>query len=392
VGASRIPDLAARMPWRARPARWWTAPTWAGALLFPVAWATTPRSIWSQEPVDWLRISLTLLFLLRLLRRRPLVAMGLGVAGLVAGAFAEPSWRLSYLEVLAFDAAVLYVVATWPRRVAALAAAMALGTQLALIALSPEDSNTYPTPTPFVILAMVTAWAIGSSFAQQRRHAEALQAQATMQAVTAERLRIARELHDLISHSVGTIAIQAGVGRRVIDTQPAEARNALAAIEATSRETLAGLRRTLRALRRSGPEPGPGATLVDPTPGLDDLDRLAESLRDAGVRVEIRRVGEPRPLPPDVDLAAFRIIQESVTNVVRHAGTPSCRVTVAHEDTEVAIEVDDDGRGGLVSDAGYGIVGMRERAELLGGRFDAGARPEGGFRVTARLPLAEAAG
>jgi signal transduction histidine kinase len=383
--------------------------TWGGALLFPLALATMPRTIWSRDLADWLRITLTVLALLglvRLLLRRPLLALGLGLAGLVASAFTAGSWELSYVEVLVVDAVVLYVVASWPRRVAALATAMALGTQLALIVIEPGEPSALPVPTPFVVLAVVTAWAIGSSIAQQRRHTEALRAQATVQAVTAERLRIARELHDLISHSIGSIAIQAGVGCRVIETQPAEARKALAAIEATSRETLAGLRRTLGALRRSEPEPGPGlglgpgsalglglgATLVDPSPGLHDLDRLAESLLDAGVRVEIRRLGEPRPLAPDVDLAAFRIIQESVTNVARHAGTPTCRVTVTHGDTEVAIEVDDEGRGGGVDETGFGIVGMRERAELLGGHFDAGPRPQGGFRVTARLPRAEVAG
>jgi signal transduction histidine kinase len=397
VDATGRPDLGARSPRSAGRGRQAAGIilTWCGALLFPVALATMPRTIWTHDLVAWLRTSLwalTLVFLVRLLLRRPLVATSLGLAGLVATELAVPSWELGYVEVLAVDVAVLYIVATWPSRVALLAAAMVLGTELALVAVAPDDPNVVPTPTPFVVLAMVTAWAIGSSFAQLRRHNETLRAQAAVQAVTAERLRIARELHDLVSHSIGSIAIQAGVGRRVIETQPAEARNALAAIETTSRETLAGLRRTLGALRRSDPEPGPGAALIDPPPGLHDLDRLVESLLDAGVRVEIRRLGEPRPLPPDVDLAAFRIIQESVTNVVRHARTPSCRVTVTHEDTEVAIVIDDEGCGGLVSGAGYGIVGMRERAELLGGHLDAGARPEGGFRVTARLPLAEAAG
>jgi signal transduction histidine kinase len=391
VDAIGRPDVAARLR-RGGPVAGMVL-TWCGALLFPVALATMSESVWAYELGAWIRMSLrvlTLVLLVRLLLRRPLVAIGLGLAGLVAREVVMAWWELGYVEILVADLAVLYVVAAWPRRVALVASAMVLGTELVLVAIPPDDPNVVATPTPFVVLAMVTAWAIGSSFAQLRRHNETLQAQMTVQAVTAERLRIARELHDLVSHSIGSIAIQAGVGRRVIETQPAEARNALAAIEATSRETLAGLRRTLGALRRSDPEPGPGATLVDPTPGLHDLDRLAGSVRDAGVRVEIHRLGGQRPLPPDVDLAAYRIIQESVANVVRHAGTPTCRVTVVHGDTEVAIEIDDEGRGGLVNGAGYGIVGMRERTELLGGHFAAGARPEGGFRVTARLPLAEA--
>ncbi|MEU7577423.1 ATP-binding protein [Streptomyces sp. NPDC041068] len=128
---------------------------------------------------------------------------------------------------------------------------------------------------------------------------------------------------------------------------------------------------------------------MDPAPGLGtaDVDRLVASTLDAGVRVDVRRRGTPRPLPPDIDLAAFRILQEALTNVVRHTGADACRVTIGHGADEVTVEVDGDGRGGLPAGAGYGIVGMRERVGLLHGSFAAGPRPEGGFRVTARLPV-----
>jgi signal transduction histidine kinase len=168
----------------------------------------------------------------------------------------------------------------------------------------------------------------------------------------------------------------------VIDTQPGEARNALEAIEATSRDTLSGLRRMLTALRKDDP----GAAPLGPAPGLADLGRLAAATMDAGVRVDVRIEGEPKPLPPDVDLSAYRIVQEAVTNVVRHAGTDSCRVTIGYRDDDLAVEIDDDGDGGVVG-TGYGIVGMRERVALLRGEFTAGPRPGGGFRVAARLPL-----
>jgi signal transduction histidine kinase len=210
-----------------------------------------------------------------------------------------------------------------------------------------------------------------------------------------ERLRIARELHDMVAHSIGIIAIQAGVGRRVIETQPAEARNALTAIEATSRETLAGLRQMLGVLRRA--EPGPGRGPLESAPGLADLGRLAATTRDAGVRVELRWLGPRRPLPADIDLSAFRIIQEAVTNVVRHAGTGHCRVTVDCREEELGIEVTDEGHGGAPpaegpgERGGFGIDGMRERARLLGGELTAGPRAEGGFRVAARLPVPAAA-
>jgi signal transduction histidine kinase len=381
-----------------------TVLSWCWALAFPVAAATGEG--WGGPDGGLLVLSiavvvLSLVGVVRLLERRPLAALGIGLAGIVVGPMTSSAWEFGYLQVLAVDLAVLYIVATRPARVAVAAVTMALGTELVLAGLAPTSYWTVETAVAVVVLAMITTGTVGWAISQRREHAVALQVQATAQAVTAERLRIARELHDVISHSIGSIAIQAGVGRRVIDTQPAEARNALAAIEATSREALAGLRRTLGALRRTAPEQGAalGATLVDPTPGLDDLDRLVGSLADAGVRVAVVVVpqGRRRPLPPDVDLAAFRVVQEALTNVVRHAGTADCRVTLDYDPgggdgSALAIEVDDAGRGGPVDSTGYGIVGMRERVELLGGRLQAGPRPEGGFRVSALLPLAEAGG
>lgn len=375
-----------------------TVLTWLGAAAFPVlllfeAWTQAPTELF--DLVLWSVILVTSLVMVRLLLQRPLVALALGLAGDVAATMTGPHWQLRLAPVVAADLAVVYVVATRSRRAAAAATAMVLGAQLALVVFSPDDTRDPFYTGAFLVLAMATVWAVGSLVRERRQHAEALTAQAAAQAVVAEQLRIARELHDMIAHSIGTIAIQAGVGNRVIDTQPDEARKTLVAIEGTSRETLAGLRRFIGGLRRSDPEPGPGATVVDPAPGLEGLERLVESLADAGVQVDVRRSGEPRPqpLPRDVDLAAFRIVQESVTNVVRHAGTSACRVTVDHGATALSIEVEDDGRGGLVTPgAGYGIVGMRERAELLGGELCAAPRPEGGFRVTARLPLPEGAG
>jgi signal transduction histidine kinase len=195
----------------------------------------------------------------------------------------------------------------------------------------------------------------------------------------------------MVAHSVGIIAIQAGMGRRVIDTQPAEARDALAAIEATSRETLAGLRRTVGALRRTGP-PVERDTDILRTPGLADLAQLVAKTQDAGVRVDVRWRGRPRQLPAEVDTSAFRIIQEAVANVVRHASTAHCQVSIDHRGEELSIEVTDDGSATRAADTGYGIAGMRERAALLHGELTAGPRPQGGFRVTAVLPVPTAAG
>jgi signal transduction histidine kinase len=238
-----------------------------------------------------------------------------------------------------------------------------------------------------VVLVTVIAWLIGNSIRQAQARAELVRAQAAAQTVMAERLRIARELHDIVAHSIGVIAIQAGAGHRVFDASPAEARDALAAIEATSRETLSGLRRMVTGLRRTQPESAAAHAPLDPAPGLAGIERLAAITLGAGVTVDVHRRGSREPLPADIDASAFRIIQEAVTNVVRHAGTDHCQVSIDQQDGQLSIEVTDSGHGGTADGTGYGIVGMRERAALLGGDFSAGPRPGGGFRVITRLPV-----
>jgi signal transduction histidine kinase len=250
--------------------------------------------------------------------------------------------------------------------------------------------SVQPAVTPVTIavpLVTIIAWLIGNSIRQAQSQAELVRAQAAAQTALAERLRIARELHDIVAHSIGIIAIQAGSGRRVFDARPDEARDALATIEATSRETLSGLRRMVTGLRRADPGPGPGQVPLGPAPGLAGIERLAAMTLDAGVRVDVDWRGSREQLPADIDASAFRIIQEAVTNVVRHAGTSQCQVSISQQDGELSIEVTDSGRGGGLAGTGYGITGMRERAALLGGHFSAGPRPSGGFRVAARLPL-----
>ncbi|MEW1722503.1 histidine kinase [Streptomyces sp. NPDC093109] len=376
----------------------WTALAWCAAVAYPVLLFFAVRA--GPYRSDLLRFVLALLLTalpLGLLRRAPLPALALMSAGVFAAATARPAWGIAYLLVLVNDVVVGRTVATRPRRVAVPAAVMVLGTQIAAAARLGTGRYMFVNTVLVVVLAMVAAWGIGHSVRQRREHALALRERAAEQAVTAERLRIARELHDMIAHSIGVIAIQAGMGSRVIDNRPAEARQALRIIEATSRETLAGLRRTLGALRRTERDPGrpsdsvrPDSVPLEPAPGLADLDRLAAATLDAGVRVEVRRTGESGasgPLPADLDLAAFRIVQEALTNVVRHAHTGECLVTVGQRDGELSVEITDEGRGGLGTGAGYGIVGMRERVALLDGRFTAGPRPEGGFRVAACLPV-----
>jgi signal transduction histidine kinase len=332
-----------------------------------------------------------------LLRRWPLAALAVVLGGSVASMVLQP--RPSYaLVVLAciVGLEICYIAATRSRRVsvtgAAMAAAGLLIPLLAVPSLGPLRGGSLGGPpirvvTIPVLLFTIIAWLIGHSIRQAQARAELVRAQAAVQATMAERLRIARELHDLVAHSTGIIAIQAGSGRRVFDARPDEARDALAAIEAISRETLSGLRRMVTGLRRADPEPGPGQAPLGAAPGLADIDRLAATARDAGVQVEVDWHGSREPLPADIDLSAFRIIQEAVTNVVRHAHTGECRVSIGQEDGQLSIEVTDSGRGGSMAGTGYGITGMRERAALLGGDFSAGPRPDGGFRIAARLPI-----
>jgi signal transduction histidine kinase len=195
-----------------------------------------------------------------------------------------------------------------------------------------------------------------------------------------ERLRIARELHDVLAHSISVINVQAGMGLALLDSDPEQARAALTTIKAASKEALGEVRQVLDTLR------APGAAPRAPAPGLDRLAELVEQAASAGLTVEIE--GEPPRLPPGADLAAFRIVQEALTNVVRHSGSRHARVRFAHDGEALRLRIDDDGpaTGADAGGSGNGLAGMRERAAALGGTIDAGPRPDGGFRVLAVLP------
>lgn len=198
-----------------------------------------------------------------------------------------------------------------------------------------------------------------------------------------ERLRIARELHDVLAHNISLINVQAGVALHLMDERPDQARTALTAIKAASKDALSELRSVLDVLRQV--DEGAPRT---PTAGLADLDRLVSGATAAGINVQVVTSGTPRPLPPSVDLAAFRIVQEALTNVTRHAGQATATISLTYGDDGLTVSVEDDGRGvnGAGPGTGNGIRGMKERAAALGGQLEAGPRPGGGFRVTASLP------
>ena len=202
-------------------------------------------------------------------------------------------------------------------------------------------------------------------------------------AVADERARIARELHDVVAHGVSVIVLQARGGRRVLDEDPEEAREAFDSIESTGKQALAEMRRLLGLLRSDDAE-----LALAPQPSLAQLDRLVAQIREAGLPVEVEVEGEPVELPPGVDLSAYRIVQEALTNALRHAGPAHAHVRVRYRADELELEITDDGPGATNGDGGgHGLVGMRERVAVYGGELRAGSRLEGGFALRARLPL-----
>ncbi|MCM2579787.1 sensor histidine kinase [Streptomyces meridianus] len=250
-----------------------------------------------------------------------------------------------------------------------------------------ESDGHSPWTQQLVVAAWVVAVLAASElvrvrherFARERAERE----RAERRRAAEERLRIARELHDVLAHSISLIHVQAGVGLALLDSRPEQARSALTTIKEVSREALGEVRQVLDTLRATGDAPR------SPAPGLDRLPELAEQAGRAGLSVEVREHGTRHGLPSGVDLAAFRIIQEALTNIVRHSGARTARVGLDHGPEALEIRVDDDGPATAPEHltGGNGLAGMRERAAALGGGVEAGPRPGGGFRVLARLPL-----
>ncbi|MGY1524362.1 sensor histidine kinase [Streptomyces sp. MN3] len=251
--------------------------------------------------------------------------------------------------------------------------------------LPPSGDDAAPWTEEIVVATWVVALLAVSELARVRREQwareRAERARAERRRADEERLRIARELHDVLAHSISVINVQAGVGLALLDSDPEQARTALTTIKAKSKEALGEVRQVLDTLR------APGAAPRAPAPGLDRLPELAEQAASAGLAVTVE--GEPPRLSPGADLAAFRIVQEALTNVVRHSGSREARVHVERRDGRLRLLVDDDGpaTGADAGGTGNGLAGMRERAAALGGTIEAGTRPDGGFRVLAVLPI-----
>jgi signal transduction histidine kinase len=246
-------------------------------------------------------------------------------------------------------------------------------------------------------VAFLVAWTLGVWAGERRLYTQAVEERAQLlerereeraqRAVAEERDRIARELHDIVTHHVSVIVIQAGAALRALDPRPEDARTALQAIDSTGRRALADMRRMLGILG----SPASSQRPAEPMPGLERLGELIEQVRGAGLPVELSVAGNPRPLDPGVELSAYRIIQEALTNALKHAHGATARVEVRYGPADLELSIIDQGGSGgrgidVAGEPGHGLIGMRERVTMLEGRFEAGAVP-GGFRVHAVLPI-----
>ncbi|TDE49971.1 sensor histidine kinase [Nonomuraea mesophila] len=333
-------------------------------------------------------------------RRLPWTMLAAGCAAgaltTVAGAAAAGALWVTFLPTVL----VLYVVAStaspawsvtgWAACLSAAVIAVLIFYAQVLPGLSPVATPSelpphWPVEIGAIGVLLTAAWALGTAVRWKRDTTARLVRHLAEAAVGEERRRIARELHDIIGHSMSVIAVKATVANHVADARPQEVRAALSVIEQTSRSTLTEIHRVLDLLRSEG---DPQQAHV---PGMADLPELAAQARAAGVEVDLTVRGEAAP-PPAVAVSLYRIVQQALTNVVTHAGPTRCSVTVDVDGREAVVEVVDDGpRNGFrrpprPGHGGHGLVGMRERAKTYGGTFSAGARPEGGFRVAVRLP------
>ena len=445
----------------------WTAAALCVVIIFGVLTHAThgpPRFGVSLHVNAWpvlLLIALALAFPVTIRRKAPVRALAIVLAGCAVLLAVGASLTTGPFLPLCL---VLYVVATTCRRpvaVAGLAGALAL---LVVQGVISHFTGIGPGDSVGAALFLIIVWTVGYAVQQRRTYLAHLRDRAASDAVTRERLRIARELHDVVAHSMTVVTVQAGFGEYVFDSQPAEARAALGAIQAVSREALGELQRLLCVLRQpetdtaaggpaapTGPVTAVAATAeaaehgpdgparnhrarpeapLAPAPGLANLDRLVQRTAGAGVTVTVERTGSVRALPAGLDLSAYRIVQEALTNVVKHSGADCCQVRLDYGPSDLRIEVTDHGpaaaatvgvaatpagaaamNGGTAVNgaalngspvkaalaassgtiggqrAGHGIVGMRERVSLCGGEFSAAPRAGGGFVVRARLPL-----
>ncbi|MPY61615.1 sensor histidine kinase [Streptomyces spongiae] len=383
----------------------WVDSFWAVFLLgiSAVAGTVSQEADRSDLPVAWIPVTFLLCLVIALRRRLPeqmlLLAAVTGVAQLVTDVPTIPA-----------DFAMLVIIYTVAANGARWASRFALAGGLSAATLAQmrwPAADTGPVGEVAISVVMTVpfalAWVLGDSlrtrrayFAQLEERAARLEKEREAQAkvaVAAERARIARELHDVVAHNVSVMVVQADGAAYVLDAAPDQAKKALETISSTGRQALAEMRRLLGVLR-TGEHQESGEYV--PQPDVEQLDELIEQCRTSGLPVDFKVEGTPRPLPSGVELTAYRIVQEALTNTRKHGGpNAGASVRLVYFDDGLGLLVEDDGKGaphelyeeGGFDGQGHGLIGMRERVGMVGGTLDAGPRPGGGFRISALLPL-----
>ena len=388
VAASAVDDTLAPRVWR-----WWgSVPTLlADGLLAAVVLAVSLTEVALDDGREgggaWRTTLLVAMAVVIVFRRRHPIAVWIasGFLVMIYGAANFPDPTLPYAPLIA----VYTAAAMSSARVAVRVGVVTAGTVVASMVIDPRDDLL---DWLVALLSVTTAWLVGNNVRVQRAYGRAMAARAAdlerdhalaaERAAADERLRLARELHDVAAHHVSVIALHAEAGQSLLPEHPDRASDAFAVIGDVARTTLTELRRVVGVLRDDG-----GAPLA-PQPGLRNLPDLVAEVVQAGVPVTLQVTGAPRAINGAVDASAYRIVQEALTNVLRHAAAGHAEVTVTYAADAVSIEVLDDGTGPPddAPPAGHGLVGMRERVAAFGGSMTAAARPSGGFAVSARLP------
>jgi signal transduction histidine kinase len=382
VAGSRIPHW-----WRSRQ----TSIDWAVAIVLAAAGIADELGTHFAQPT-WLALLATLLTFLPLgvRRRHPVAVLAAVMAGslVLELALGNPANSKQY----SFEVFLAWLLASYTagaytdgrRHRIAIVIGIAAAAIWLIWSYAAGASNDNTVPSAFFA---AVAWLAGRAMRRRQQLVELLEREREDRiraTVAEERARIARELHDVVAHNVSVMVIQAQAGPRLVEDRE-QTVGAFSAIEASGREALVELRRLLGILRV-----GDEQLAIGPQPGLGSLTGLVDQLRDAGLPVELRVEGAPTTLPAGVDLAAYRIVQEALTNTLKHTGRAHTAVTVRYGADTVELEVIDDGAGepAALDGSGHGLIGMRERASLYGGRLDVGPQPDGGFAVRASLPVA----
>ena len=373
---------------------WFDALIVGGLIWWIVDAAVYVNSPGGEDGPLWFDVLAVVVFMSPLLARRrfPIGSLVVPIAGVFLASLVDDELIKHPFVGFAFALTIAFRFGMRPNRRASLIGLALLVGVAAFVELNAPEGKIgdFIWDAITFSVAWVIGFAVGEKFrevdeARERAElAESEREERARRAVADERARIARELHDVVGHSVSVMTVQASAVRVRLDDDQDQVRNALEVVERTGREALAEMRRMVGVLRH--PDDAPA---LAPQPSLEQIQSLVERAREAGLPVELRIEGVPVELPAGVDLTAYRLVQEGLTNTIKHARAQQAEVLVRYAAGEVEVTVSDDGRGGGDGDSGgHGLVGIRERVSVYGGRLEAGVRPEGGFRLRATLPVA----